>query len=46
VKFSARKKQIWVGAYPSKRIINLLRVVHWFHTRQHRCCRGSCELCL
>ena len=23
-----KKKQIWIGAYPSKRIINLLRVVH------------------
>jgi len=31
-KFFVRKRQIWVKAYPSKRIINLLRVVHWLHT--------------
>jgi len=30
---------------PSKRII-LLRVVHWFSTWQHRCCRALRELCL
>jgi len=31
-KSSLWKRQILVGAYRSKCIINLLRVVHWLHT--------------